>query len=90
MATVKAGKKGVMKKKRTGKKAPTKTVTKTKAKVTKRKGGSVQKVWDICNANAAKFDAGVIARKDIIAKCVAAGLNAGTAGTQFAAWTKAR
>ena len=81
----KAGKKGAIKKKRSTKKSVTKTT-----KVTKSKSGADQKVWDICNKFAAKYDAGTMTRKEIIDECVKAGLNIGTAGTQFSAWSKAR
>lgn len=46
--------------------------------------GSVAKVWEICSANAQ------MTRKEIIAKCIEAGVNAGTAATQFAKWKKAQ
>lgn len=44
--------------------------------------GSVARVWEICQANA-QLD-----RKALIALCIEAGINAGTAATQYAKWKK--
>ena len=57
-------------------KAPTRLVSSKKFK----EAGTVAKVWMICNALHTK------ARKEVIAACVAAKINAGTARTQYQAW----
>ncbi len=44
----------------------------------------VTKVWDICIEHGESM-----ARKDIIALCVTAGININTAKTQYQAWRKA-
>jgi len=72
-------KKPASKKKRKSKKTPAK-------KSAKRTSGAVQKVWDICEKNKADIKSGKKTRKDVIEACVKAGINKGTASTQYQAW----
>lgn len=62
------------------KKAKTKKVAEPKAE----KNGPVAQIWAICEANPGA------ARKEILEKCVAAGLNAATASKQYFMWKKSK
>lgn len=50
------------------------------AGVKKERSGACRKVWDICDSMRGQR------RKDVVAACVAAGINPGTARTQYQAW----
>ena len=51
--------------------------------------GATGKVWEIADSMV-KAGNGIVPRPDIIAACVAAGINAATAATQYSKWKKAR